>query len=78
MAPDPSAPADLTGFNAEALRTLVMAQRDALAVRDTRIDHLKLVIIQLRRMQFGSNSEKTTRQIEQWELQLRDPNPQKT
>jgi len=76
VAPNPSAPADLAGLSAEALRGLVMAQRDALAVRDTRIDNLKLVIIQLRRMHFGSNSNKTTRQIRQWELLLRDPETQ--
>ena len=72
MASAPTTPVDLTGLDAEALRALVVAQREALAARDTQIEHLKLVIIQLRRMQFGRKSEKIARQIEQLELQLED------
>lgn len=72
MASAPTTPVDLTGLDADALRTLVVAQREALAARDTQIEHLKLVIIQLRRMQFGRKSEKIARQIEQLELQLED------
>ncbi len=51
---------------------MILTQHELLAARDTQIEHLKLVIIQLRRMQFGRKSEKITRQIEQLELQLED------
>jgi transposase len=56
---------DLDQLNEEALRALVVAQHQ-------QIEHLKLLIAQLRRMQFGRKSEKLTRQIEQLELQLED------
>jgi transposase len=38
--------------------------------RDNEIEHLKLLIAKLRRMQFGRKSEKLDRQIEQLELRL--------
>ncbi len=41
-----------------------------LVSRDAEIEHLKLLIAKLRRMQFGRKSEKWERQIEQLELQL--------
>jgi len=72
MASAPTTPVGLTGLDAEALRALVLAQREALVARDTHIEHLKLVIIKVRRMQFGLKSEKISRQIEQLELQLED------
>ena len=72
MASAQTAPPDLTGLDADALRAMILAQHELLAARDTQIEHLKLVIIQLRRMQFGRKSEKITRQIEQLELQLED------
>lgn len=72
MASAQSAPPDLTGLDAGALRAMILAQHELLAARDTQIEHLKLVIIQLRRMQFGRKSEKITRQIEQLELQLEE------
>jgi transposase len=40
--------------------------------RESEIEHLKLLLIQLRRMQFGRKSEKLERQIEQLELRLED------
>jgi len=58
-------PPDLNSLDAETLRAMVLA-------RDTQIEHLKLLIIQLRRMQFGRKSEKLDRKIEQLELQLED------
>lgn len=65
-------PPDLTGLDADALRSLILAQCELLKARDTQIEHLKLLIIQLRRMQFGRKSEKLDRKIEQLELQLED------
>jgi hypothetical protein len=43
-----------------------------LVSRDHEIEHLKLLIAKLRRMQFGRKSEKVERQIEQLELKLED------
>lgn len=63
---------DLKGLGADALRVLILAQHDLLMLRDTQIEHLHLLIIQLRRMQFGRKSEKLDRQIEQLELQWED------
>jgi len=65
-------PPDLTGLDADALRAMILAQHELLQSRDAQIEHLKLLIIQLRRMQFGRKSEKLDRKIEQLELQLED------
>ena len=43
-----------------------------LSRRDAEIEHLKLVLAKLKRMQFGRSSEKLDQQIEQLELQLED------
>lgn len=43
-----------------------------LNTRAAEIEHLKLWIAKLRRMQFGRKSEKLDHQIEQMELQLED------
>ena len=43
-----------------------------LSTRTAEIEHLKLVLAKLRRMQFGRKSEKLDQQIEQLELQLED------
>ena len=56
----------------DALKALVIEQRARLAVNDTEIDHLKLLIAKLRRMQFGRSSERLDRQIEQMELRLEE------
>jgi transposase len=63
---------DLDVLNAEALRALVLAQHAALLSRDTEIENLKLLVLKLKRMQFGRKSEKLDRQIEQLELRLED------
>ena len=44
--------------------------KTSLLSRDNEIEHLKLLIAKLRRMQFGRKSEKLDRQIEQLELRL--------
>lgn len=63
---------DLTGLDTDALRAMILAQHDLLQARDMQIEHLKLLIIQLRRMQFGRKSEKLDHKICQLELQLED------
>jgi transposase len=70
----------------DALKALLLASERRVQERDERvagleaqlntraaeIDHLKLQIARLRRMQFGRKSEKLDHQIEQLELQLED------
>jgi transposase len=70
---------DLSTLDAGALKALILAQHEQLLVnneqllsRDHEIEHLKLLIAKLRRMQFGRKSEKVERQIEQLELKLED------
>src|SRR6201981_4202444 len=75
---------DLEALDPSELKALIVAQhnqilahREQLHVkdkqllsRDAEIEHLKLLIAKLRRMQFGRSSEKLDRQIEQLELRL--------
>jgi hypothetical protein len=61
---------DLNLFPGEALKVLVRAQHEQLLWCESEIEHLKMLIAKLRRMQFGRKSEKLARQIEQLELQL--------
>jgi len=63
---------DLNLLPAEALKALVRAQHEQLLWRKSEIEHLKLLIAKLQRMQFGRKSEKLARQIEQLELRLED------
>lgn len=63
---------DLSALDAETLRALVIAQREELLSRDTEIESLKLLILKLKRMQFGRKSEKLDQQIEQLEFRLED------
>ncbi|RQV00681.1 IS66 family transposase, partial [Burkholderia cenocepacia] len=51
---------------------MVAGLREQLSSRAIEIEHLKLTIAKLRRMQFGRKSEKLDRQIEQLELRLED------
>ena len=81
-----SALPDLNVLPAEALRALVMAQheqllstegklvvtQEQLQSREREIEHLKLLLVKLHRMQFGRKSEKIQRQIEQLELRLEE------
>ena len=71
--------ADLTALDRTALEALIVAQQSELSAqqekllnRDSEIEHLKLVIAKLRRMMFGTKSEKVTREIEQLELKLEE------
>jgi hypothetical protein len=68
----PFVAADLRSLDRETLARLVLAQQEKLLSRDSEIDHLKLIIAKLRRMMFGTKSEKITREIEQLELKLEE------
>ena len=67
-----SALPDLNVLPAEALRALILAQHEQLLTREREIEHLKLLLSKLHRMQFGRKSEKLARQIEQLELRLEE------
>jgi transposase len=58
--------------SAHANAQRVVELQDQLSSRVIEIEHLKLTIAKLRRMQFGRKSEKLERQIEQLELRLED------
>ena len=72
MAVESRALPDIDTLDHESLKLLVLAQQEQLASRDTEIEHLKLLILKLKRMQFGQKSEKLERQIGQLELRLED------
>jgi transposase len=61
---------DLDALNPNELKALIFSQREQLVSRDNEIEHLKLLIARLRRVQFGRKSEKLDREIEQLELRL--------
>lgn len=54
------------------LQDVVDSQKAVIATGKAEIEHLKLLIAKLRRMQFGRKSEKLDRQIEQLELRLEE------
>lgn len=56
----------------DALKALVLAQQAQLSERAVEIEHLKLLIAKLKRLQFGRSSEKLDREIEQLELKLEE------
>src|ERR1700749_3169200 len=80
------ATADLSTLDRGVLEALIAAQQQELSAqdaalaapqekllsRDNEIEHLKLVIAKLRRMMFGTKSERVTREIEQLELKLEE------
>src|SRR5258707_4344099 len=77
---------DLNVLPAEELRALVLTQHEQLVSaedkltttqeqllsREREIEHLKLLLAKLHRMQFGRKSEKLERQVEQLELRLEE------
>ena len=70
---------DLSELSPDALRALLLTQHEQLVCtqeqlqsREREIEHLKLLLDKLNRMQFGRKSEKLTRQIEQLELRLEE------
>ncbi|MFM0036039.1 IS66 family transposase [Paraburkholderia strydomiana] len=56
----------------ERMQNVVDSQKAAIATGKAEIEHLKLLIAKLRRMQFGRKSEKLDHQIEQLELRLEE------
>ena len=86
MADTRMATADLSTLDRVVLESLIAAQQQAMLAkdealaaqqekllsRDHEIEHLKLVIAKLRRMIFGTRSEKVSREIEQLELKLEE------
>ena len=69
---------DLDQLDPQALKSLILSQREQLASRDLEIEHLKLLIAKLRRQQFGRSSEKREHQIEQLELRLEELEAKRT
>jgi len=70
---------DLDALNPNELKALIFSQHEQLlskdeqlVSRDNEIEHLKLLIARLRRIQFGRKSEKREREIEQLELRLEE------
>ena len=63
---------DLNTLDREALKALLRTTHEQLLSRESEIEHLKLLLAKLQRMQFGRKSEKLERQIEQLELRLED------
>jgi transposase len=66
-------------MDVDALKSLILSQQqqllskdEQLLSRDHEIEHLKLLIAKLQRMQFGRKSEKVERQIEQLTLKLEE------
>src|SRR6266568_8096237 len=55
-----------------AAQEQLLVKEEQLLSRVHEIEHLKLLIAKLRRLQFGRKSEKVERQIEQLELKLED------
>jgi transposase len=56
----------------EHMQDLLVSRDAVIATGKAEIEHLKLLIAKLRRMQFGRKSEKLDRQIEQLELRLEE------
>jgi transposase len=63
---------DLNTLDQETLKELLRITHEQLLSRQNEIEHLKLLLAKLQRMQFGRKSEKLERQIEQLELRLED------
>src|ERR1700729_374997 len=63
---------DLSRLDRETLEALVLAQQEKLLTRNSEIEHLKLIIAKLRRMMFGTKSEKIAREVEQLKLKLEE------
>jgi len=78
MVTAPPALPDLDALDPAALKALILAQHETLVSRETEIENLKLLILKLRRMQFGRKSEKLDHQIEQLELRLEDLEAEQT
>jgi len=63
---------DLNALDSDALKALVIEKHTELVSHKTEIENLKLLILKLKRMQFGPSSEKLGQHIDQLELKLED------
>src|SRR5262244_3815350 len=63
---------DLETLDSDRLKALIVEQHFQLVSHDNEIENLKLLILKLKRMQFGPSSEKLARHIEQLELRLEE------
>ena len=63
---------DLNILDSDGLKALILDLHGQLVSHDNEIEHLKLLILKLQRMQFGRSSEKLAQQIHQLELRLED------
>jgi len=63
---------DIDTLDLDRLRELVLEQHVQLVSYDNEIENLKLLILKLKRMQFGTSSERLARHIDQLELRLED------
>ncbi len=63
---------DLDTLELAALKDMVIRQHAQISSHDAEVERLRLIIVRLRRLQFGRKSEKIQREIEQLELQLED------
>src|SRR5215467_1097972 len=63
---------DLSTMDSDRLKALIVEQHFQLLSHDNEIENLKLLILKLKRMQFGPSSEKLARHIDQLELRLED------
>ena len=72
MAASPAPLPNLDLLDPAGLKALILCQHEQLVSHRSEIEHLKLLIAKLRRMQFGRKSEKLERQIEQLELKLEE------
>jgi transposase len=72
VAPAQAVLPDLNALDSDALKALVIATHAELISHKTEIENLKLLILKLRRMQFGPSSEKLARHIDQLELRLEE------
>jgi transposase len=68
----PSTPLDLSSLDRRALEAFCLAQQARLEANAGELERLKLLILKLKRLQFGRKSEKIERRIEQLELCLED------
>src|SRR5262245_31717055 len=63
---------NLETLDSDRLKALIVEQHFQLVSHDDEIENLKLLILKLRRMQFGPSSERLARHIDQLELRLED------
>src|SRR5262249_26255254 len=66
---------DLDTQDSDRLKELVLEQHFQLVSHNSEIESLKLLILKLRRMQFGPGTERLARHIDQLGLRLEDPVP---